>query len=65
MIFYNIPSHPPKAVLSMLSLPERRRGLAELKRVLVDREYFEVVNFSFVDSQWERDFCGNADPIAL
>ena len=49
----------------MLRAPERRRNLAELKRVLVDREYFEVVNFSFVDAQWERDFCGNAEPIAL
>jgi phenylalanyl-tRNA synthetase beta chain len=61
----NIPSCPPKATLSMLSLPEGRRNLAELKRILVNREYFEVINFSFVDSQWERDFCGNAEPIAL
>src|SRR6266704_257059 len=49
----------------MLGVPERRRNLAELKRILVDREYFEVVNLSFVDAQWERDFCGNAEPIAL
>ena len=61
----NIPSRPPKAVLAVLPVPERRRGLPELKRILVDREYFEVVNFSFVDARWERDFCGNADPIAL
>lgn len=61
----NIPPRPPKAALAVLSQPERRRNLAELKRILVDREYFEVVNFSFVDSQWERDFCGNAEPIAL
>jgi phenylalanyl-tRNA synthetase beta chain len=61
----NIPSRPPKAVLATLPEPERRRTVAELKRILVDREYFEVVNFSFVDSQWERDFCGNAEPVAL
>jgi len=61
----NIPSRAPTAALTVLSRPERRRNLAELKRILVDREYFEVVNFSFVDSQWERDFCGNAEPIAL
>ncbi len=60
-----VPSRPPKAVLAMLPAPERRRSVAELKRILVDREYFEVVNFSFVDAQWERDFCANADPIAL
>jgi phenylalanyl-tRNA synthetase beta chain len=49
----------------MLAAPEGRTTLSELKRILVDREYFEVVNFSFVDAQWERDFCGNAEPIAL
>jgi len=61
----NIPSRPPQAALSMLAAPEGRRTLSELKRILVDREYFEVVNFSFVDAQWERDFCGNAEPIGL
>lgn len=61
----DIPSRPPKTALAVLPHPERRRSLAEMKRILVDREYFEVVNFSFVDSQWERDFCGNAEPISL
>jgi phenylalanyl-tRNA synthetase beta chain len=61
----NIPSRPPQAALVMLAAPEGRRALSELKRILVDREYFEVVNFSFVEAQWERDFCGNAEPIAL
>jgi len=61
----NIPSRPPRAALAMLAAPEGRRTLSELKRILVDREYFEVVNFSFVEAQWESDFCGNAEPIAL
>ena len=61
----NIPSRPPRATLAMLAAPEGRRTLSELKRILVDREYFEVVNFSFVEAQWESDFCGNAEPIAL
>ena len=61
----NIPSRRPRAALAMLEVPEAKRSIAELKRILVDRDYFEVVNFSFVDSQWEKDFCGNADPIAL
>jgi phenylalanyl-tRNA synthetase beta chain len=61
----NIPSRPPQAALAMLAVPEGRRPLSELKRILVGREYFEVVNFSFVEAQWERDFCGNAEPIAL
>ena len=61
----NIPSRPPQAALSMLAAPEGRRTLPELRRILVERGYFEVVNFSFVEAQWESDFCGNAEPIAL
>jgi phenylalanyl-tRNA synthetase beta chain len=61
----NIPSRSPQAATVMLAAPEGRRTLSDLKRILVDREYFEVVNFSFVEAQWERDFCGNAEPITL
>src|SRR5258708_28855640 len=61
----NIPSRPPQAALSMLGAREGRRTLPELRRILAEREYFEVVNFSFVEAQWESDFCGNAEPIAL
>ncbi|HZR69189.1 MAG TPA: phenylalanine--tRNA ligase subunit beta [Burkholderiales bacterium] len=61
----NIPSRPPAAPLVMLGDPEARRGVPELKRILAGREYFEVINYSFVDSAWERDFCANADPVAL
>jgi len=61
----NIPSRPPRAALAVLPVPEGRRTLSELKRILVDREFFEVVNFSFVEAQWESDFCGNAEPIVL
>jgi phenylalanyl-tRNA synthetase beta chain len=61
----NIPTRAPSAPLVMLPDPEARRGLSELKRTLADREYFEVINYSFVDSAWERDFAGNGDPVAL
>jgi phenylalanyl-tRNA synthetase beta chain len=61
----NIPTRAPSAPLAMLHDPEASRTLPELKRMLADRDYFEVINYSFVDSAWERDFCANADPIAL
>jgi phenylalanyl-tRNA synthetase beta chain len=61
----NIPTRAPTAPLAMLPDPEARRGLPELKRMLADRDYFEVINYSFVDSAWERDFAGNGDPVAL
>jgi phenylalanyl-tRNA synthetase beta chain len=61
----NIPTRLAGAPLVMLADPEARRGVPDLKRLLADREYFEVINYSFVDSAWERDFCGNGEPVAL
>jgi phenylalanyl-tRNA synthetase beta chain len=31
----------------------------------VDRDYHEVVTYSFIDREWERDFCGNEQPVPL
>lgn len=61
----NIPTRPPIAMTEMLPLAEERRSLWQLKHILCDREYFEVINYSFVDAAWEADFAGNADPIRL
>ena len=61
----NIPTRPPTAVTEMLPQPEERRTVWQLKHVLCDREYFEVINYSFVDATWEADFAGNMDPIRL
>ena len=35
------------------------------KKFLVDRGFFEVINFAFVSDENEKDFCGNDSPIAL
>jgi phenylalanyl-tRNA synthetase beta chain len=32
---------------------------------LVARDYQEIISYSFVDEQVERDLCGNADPVRL
>ncbi|MCC6611000.1 MAG: phenylalanine--tRNA ligase subunit beta [Burkholderiales bacterium] len=61
----NIPTRPPAARMAMLPLPEARRSIWALKHLLCGREYFEVINYSFVEAAWEADFAGNADPIAL
>jgi phenylalanyl-tRNA synthetase beta chain len=37
----------------------------DLRRQLAACGYREVINFSFVDSEWETDFAGNAQPIRL
>src|SRR3546814_20497910 len=36
-----------------------------LRRVMAGLDYQEVINFSFVQEQWERDYADNADPIRL
>jgi phenylalanyl-tRNA synthetase beta chain len=61
----NIPAATPVAHASMLPVPEARRDAAVIRRLLVARDYQEVVTYSFVDRTWENDFCGNASPVAL
>ncbi len=61
----NIPASPPTARCEMLPLPEARRNAMVVRRLLAERGYFEVVNYSFVESSWEADFSGNATPIQL
>ena len=29
------------------------------------RDYQEIISYSFVDRQWETDFCANSDPVML
>lgn len=63
--FEKIPALPPVAPNSFRSLPENRRSLFAVTRLLAGRDFQEVVNYSFVDSEWEADFGGNAHPIML
>ncbi|MFC5548929.1 phenylalanine--tRNA ligase subunit beta [Massilia aerilata] len=63
--FENIPALPPVAPSAMLIEPENTRSLFAVRHQLADLGYQEVVNMSFVESQWEADFAGNTDPIKL
>jgi phenylalanyl-tRNA synthetase beta chain len=62
--FDRIPAVPPRAVAAMRSPAEARRSVHDLRDRLVACDYQEVVNFSFVDAQWETDF-GTTTPIRL
>ncbi len=55
----------PTAGLAMLAAPEKLRMPAQIKQMLVMRDYQEVVNYAFVDKAWETDLVQNKDPIAL
>jgi phenylalanyl-tRNA synthetase beta chain len=63
--YENIPAALPQTRAAILPVPEEVRDAATLRQILVAREYQEVVTFSFVERQWEEDFCGNVEPLAL
>jgi len=61
----NIPAPAPDNSVAMLPLPEAKRGPMQVRRLVAERDYQEVVNFSFVETAWEEDFAGNDKPIVL
>jgi phenylalanyl-tRNA synthetase beta chain len=61
----NIPATPRAHVQRMLPDPETRRGTADLRQRLVDRDWQEVVTFSFVASRDEQALDPQARPIAV
>ncbi|KRC70773.1 phenylalanine--tRNA ligase subunit beta [Achromobacter sp. Root83] len=63
--FESIPDVPPMARAKMFSQPEIRRGAHALRRLTAAQDYQEVVNYSFVEADWERDYAGNDTPVRL
>ncbi len=63
--FENIPDVPPVAEARMNVPLEVQRSPHELRQAIASREYQEVINFSFVEEAWEKEWVGNADPIRL
>ena len=61
----NIPAPAPDNSVAMLPLPEAKRMPMQVRRLVAERDYQEVVNFSFVETAWEQDFAGNSKPIVL
>ncbi len=63
--YERIPANQPRARAAMLPQPEAVRPQLRVKEAIAARDYQEVVNFSFVEAEWERDFCGNDAPVKL
>ncbi|OZI74490.1 phenylalanine--tRNA ligase subunit beta [Bordetella genomosp. 12] len=63
--FERIPSVPPVARAKMHAQPEVRHGEHAMRRAVAARDYQEVVNYSFVQAEWERDYAGNDHPVRL
>jgi len=60
-----LPGTPPLAPVVAKVGSESRRAVHALRHLLADRDYFETINFSFVEERWERELAGNTDPIKL
>jgi phenylalanyl-tRNA synthetase beta chain len=63
--YEHVPSVPPRSSVPMSRLPEGMRDRFDLRHALAALGYQEVVNYSFVSEDWERDFAGNAAPVRL
>ncbi|HEX6707163.1 MAG TPA: phenylalanine--tRNA ligase subunit beta [Albitalea sp.] len=60
-----LPDTPPLAPVAARSRSESQRSAHALRHLLAGRDYFETINFSFVEEKWERELAGNADPIRV
>ncbi|HUH60098.1 MAG TPA: phenylalanine--tRNA ligase subunit beta [Candidimonas sp.] len=63
--FERIPDLPPVARAQMRTDRETLRGPHALRARMAGLDYQEVINFTFVEEAWERDYAGNLDPIRL
>ncbi|WP_322998927.1 phenylalanine--tRNA ligase subunit beta [Castellaniella sp.] len=63
--FDRIPDQPPVAPARMRVQPETLYGPHAMRAAMAALDFQEVINFSFVEEAWERDYCGNDQPIRL
>lgn len=61
----HIPARPPEAAFTVLPYSELRRPLPCIQKLLVARDYQEIVSYAFLDAQIERELCGNEHPVAV
>jgi phenylalanyl-tRNA synthetase beta chain len=62
--FERIAAHPPR-IAGTFPRMEEKRGLHDLRERMAAADYREVINFTFVEPQWEQDFAGESNPIRL
>ena len=63
--YERIPPITPQATMTMLAQAESLRPWSRVHQALALRDYQEVINYAFVAADWERNLCGNAQPVAL
>jgi phenylalanyl-tRNA synthetase beta chain len=65
MGYPTLPSTAPLAPIVGRARSESRQSVHALRRAVAARDYFETINFSFVEERWEHELAGVADPIRL
>ncbi|MGG4603954.1 phenylalanine--tRNA ligase subunit beta [Paenalcaligenes sp. Me131] len=63
--FENLPDVPPVARAAMYEEPESLRGPHALRASMAALDFQEVINYSFVEEEWEKNYHGNQDPVRL
>lgn len=63
--FERIPAREPVARANIFPFPEARRSVHVFRHLMASMDYQEVVNYSFVDENWERNYQSNENPIRL
>ncbi len=63
--FNTLPDTPPSAPVTARVRSEATRSAHAVRHRLAALDYFESINFSFVEERWERELAGNADPIRV
>lgn len=63
--YQNIVTHLPIAALSVPQQNEKRIPEQRIKHALVDLGYLEAINYSFIDSTWQKLLFPDREPIAL
>jgi phenylalanyl-tRNA synthetase beta chain len=61
----HIPAEAPQGSLSLLPNRERLRSSKVIAQSLIQRDYQEVITYSFVDRDWEKDFSNNDHPVEV
>ena len=63
--YHNISASLPNVNLSILPNPEAIHTSMQLRRICVARDYQEVINYAFVDVEWEKYYSNNISPVML
>jgi phenylalanyl-tRNA synthetase beta chain len=63
--YENIPLPATTARMALLPVTETRRPLANVRQMMVQRDYQETINYAFVEREAEQNLCGNNNPLAL